>query len=333
MNAVKEIDNDAYLWLMRNKPNLLAWHTFDNRARSDHITNNMSESFNNWITDLRNKPILILVDELISTLMDRFYKMYSRGRTYHDTLTPKARGKLNKVQEESRIFRVLLADDFQYELTDNIASRCLVNLKDRTCCCKVWESTGMPCKHTAAAILHKRELLETYCDAYYNMQKCMVAYAGFIAPLPALNGLREDVMNYVVQPPLLKRMPGRPHVNRRREQDEAPTTEFRKKSRTIRCNNCKQLGHNKRKCQRASSSKTKTIVLEQSQGAPVKDMSASSSKTKTVVQEQGQGAPVKDMRASSSRIRLLCREKQEVRPRPKRRHAALRELLDHRHLM
>ncbi|XP_043694057.1 uncharacterized protein LOC122644729 [Telopea speciosissima] len=239
-----------------------ARHTFDNIARSDHITNNMSESFNNWITDLRNKPILILVDELRSKLMDRFYKMYAKGCTYDDTVTPKARRKLNKVQQESRSFWVLLADDFQCEVTDNFASRCVVNLKDRTCCCKVWESTGMPCKHAVAAILHKRELLETYCDAYYNMQKYMASYSRFIAPIPTLDGLREYVMNYVVQPPHLKRMPGRPHVNRRREQDEAPAAEFRKMSRTVRCDNCKQLGHNKRRCERASS-RTQAVVQAQ----------------------------------------------------------------------
>jgi hypothetical protein len=80
-----------------------------------------------------------------------------------------------------------------------------------------------------------------------------LAYSDIIHPVPdlmmvELNERPEDV----VLPPLLKRLPGRPKKNRRKEPWEGTETgTVAKRSSTVRCVNCKQLGHNKRTCQRA----------------------------------------------------------------------------------
>lgn len=51
---------------------------------------------------------------------------------------------------------------------------------------------------------------------------------------------------------MLKRLPGRPRKNRRKEPGETTAGSGQaRRSTTVRCDNCKQLGHNKRTCQRA----------------------------------------------------------------------------------
>ncbi|KAG5550083.1 hypothetical protein RHGRI_015138 [Rhododendron griersonianum] len=61
-----------------------------------------------------------------------------------------------------------------------------------------------------------------------------------------------------LDPPPLRRMPGRPRKNRRREADEAPAgASHMKRSQTLRCTNCKEFGHNRRTCQRAPVKKKK----------------------------------------------------------------------------
>ena len=55
----------------------------------------------------------------------------------------------------------------------------------------------------------------------------------------------------IILPLKLKRNPGRPRKERIREPDEVGPSAERKRSYTIRCKNCLQLGHNKRSCQRA----------------------------------------------------------------------------------
>jgi len=49
MNEIKKINVEAYTWLENNHPSMWARSTFDTSIKSDHITNNMSESFNNWV--------------------------------------------------------------------------------------------------------------------------------------------------------------------------------------------------------------------------------------------------------------------------------------------
>ncbi|KAG5544465.1 hypothetical protein RHGRI_017028 [Rhododendron griersonianum] len=62
----------------------------------------------------------------------------------------------------------------------------------------------------------------------------------------------EEVPGEPVQPPPLKRLPGRPRKSRRRAADEpAPGGSESRRSCTVRCANCKEIGHNKRTCQRA----------------------------------------------------------------------------------
>ena len=55
-----------------------------------------------------------------------------------------------------------------------------------------------------------------------------------------------------IQPPNLRRLPGRPTKNRRREAGEATLgTSDAKRNLTVHCCICGNLGHNKRSCQRA----------------------------------------------------------------------------------
>ena len=55
-----------------------------------------------------------------------------------------------------------------------------------------------------------------------------------------------------IQPPVLRRLPGRSKMNRRKEHDECETkTSQSKRSLSVKCHICKEFGHNKRTCQRA----------------------------------------------------------------------------------
>lgn len=72
------------------------------------------------------------------------------------------------------------------------------------------------------------------------------AYKEIIHPMHD-KSLWGPVLGDKLKPPPLKRMPGRPRKSRRREVDEAAPS---KRSCTVRCIR-KEIGHNKRTCQRA----------------------------------------------------------------------------------
>ncbi|KAL0307661.1 UNVERIFIED_CONTAM: hypothetical protein Sangu_3017100 [Sesamum angustifolium] len=76
----------------------------------------------------------------------------------------------------------------------------------------------------------------------------MKAYSYCIHPVPDPTFWPQDleVEPTNLLPPIVRRMPGRPKKNRRKEPGEAPNVVRR--SNMVRCKVCNDLGHNKRTC-------------------------------------------------------------------------------------
>jgi hypothetical protein len=56
--------------------------------------------------------------------------------------------------------------------------RFVVNLHERTCSCRKWQVSGIPCKHAIAFITSLTNVpLERYVDLYYSIDKFRTAYA------------------------------------------------------------------------------------------------------------------------------------------------------------
>ncbi|XP_042500592.1 uncharacterized protein LOC122078602 [Macadamia integrifolia] len=157
---------------------------------------------------------------------------------------------------------VLIAGIDEFEVTDS-DGRYVVDLRKHTCTYRVWDCSGLPCKHAAACVRYKRERLEKYYDPYYSVAKYMTVYKDIIHAMPGLDELKEEHMMRIVQPPPLKMLVGKLTKCRRKDPDEEPSGQFRRRSHTIRCTRCKSTDHNVRRCK----------------GAPGKDKAASSGKT------------------------------------------------------
>lgn len=74
--------------------------------KSDHVTNNMTESFNKWVDEVRDKPILTILEHIRRQLMVRMLEKYKQGEDWQDRLTPYARERLNQSSNEVRRIRV-----------------------------------------------------------------------------------------------------------------------------------------------------------------------------------------------------------------------------------
>ena len=111
---------------------------------------------------------------------------------------------------------------------------------------------GIPYRHVVLCICYKREPIEIYVDHYFSIQTYIKAYEEAIRPVPARDLEIEPTQSEIILPPPLKRLPSRPKMNRRREEGEAPLVGL-KRSFTVTCAICQQLGHNKRSCQRAAA--------------------------------------------------------------------------------
>ncbi|KAL5862161.1 hypothetical protein ACOSQ3_003444 [Xanthoceras sorbifolium] len=66
-------------------------HAFDCHIKSDHVINNMSECFNSWIKDEKDKPILTLLQSLRRKIIGRFCEKWEEVEKLKDFITPYAR--------------------------------------------------------------------------------------------------------------------------------------------------------------------------------------------------------------------------------------------------
>lgn len=253
MEKLKTYDMQAYQFLMDIPLHTWSRHAFHESYKSPHITNNVCESFNQWIDDFRSMTVLNLVDGLRAKIMMRFSKKLHYCSTWQQSVGPRIVAVLNKTLEDARYCKVNQSTSELFEVYDGF-TRFPVNLNSHTCDCKAWQISGLPCKHSAAAIIYIRAKVDDYCDPYYNKEKYTTTYSRLVSPLPDPNTLEEEN----VLPPPLRRLPRRPKKNRRREKDEDAPSNARRLLSTIKCSNCGNLGHNKRSCQRAPTKQQRT---------------------------------------------------------------------------
>ena len=123
--------------------------------------------------------------------------------------------------------------------------KCVVNLEERTCSCRKWQVSGIPCKHAIAFITHLGEPLENYVHMFYSVDKFKAAYEALIPALPDKSQWAQSGHNFFMHPPLLKPTAGRRQNQRFKGCTEGSTI---KKKGSHQCKVCKNYGHRWYKC-------------------------------------------------------------------------------------
>ena len=126
--------------------------------------------------------------------------------------------------------------------------RFVVNLSKRTCGCRKWDLTGIPCQHAISAILFDGSVPEDYVHPYYTIETYMKAYEPIIYPVASMEQWRRTSID-PLEPPKDKIQRGRPKIKRKRHPSEPKNPYKLSKAGTIiKCSECKKVGHNSRTC-------------------------------------------------------------------------------------
>ncbi|CAH9122301.1 unnamed protein product [Cuscuta epithymum] len=134
------------------------------------------------------------------------------------------------------------------------------DMNERSCSCRGWGLSGIPCKHAISAIYNQDEDPEDYVHECYTVEVYKSIYQHVIL---GINGEELwDKSNYIPPlPPNFGRGVGRPSKARRKEPDE-PTSQKKKKSssktivklkrkqNTVKCKKCGVEGHNSATCEK-----------------------------------------------------------------------------------
>lgn len=130
----------------------------------------------------------------------------------------------------------------------------IVHLAKKTCICRLWQLSGIPCCHSIAAIYFVGDNPDKYVSSWLTVEASLMAYEGALQPVNG-EGLWPKTTCEPVLPPTNVRKHGRPKRCRRKEVNEEKGVkvwknqpEIFRKGRQMKCTNCGGIDHSSRGC-------------------------------------------------------------------------------------
>ncbi|XP_074310069.1 uncharacterized protein LOC141644782 [Silene latifolia] len=147
-------------------------------ACTDVNCNKMAESFNSWILDARDKPILSMLEEIRRQVMSRMVEKIGEAAKCN-RVTPRIRAKLNEFRQVTRKWVTIEASTNVYEVqhTHNSTLSYTVRLYQKVCACKYWDLNGVPCEHATSATCVINQDPESYVAFWYTKESYEASYS------------------------------------------------------------------------------------------------------------------------------------------------------------
>ncbi|XP_059668726.1 uncharacterized protein LOC132313796 [Cornus florida] len=232
LRKMKELNVEAHDWLTKVPVHLWSRSAFIDTSKNNILINNICESWNAVILEARDKPIIYMLEWIRRHLMLRFQYIQKA---------------FNKVKQQASMCKVHYVGDDKYEVQCYGISKA-VNLDRHTCSCKVWNLTGITCRHAVACIFTKRDTLESYVHPFYYRETYMKCYGGMILPIPMGMLMKIDSIDTLL-PPHYRKPTSRPKKARNKKNDDPKgSTKLSKSKESLKCSECKENGHNSRTC-------------------------------------------------------------------------------------
>ncbi|KAM6548517.1 hypothetical protein CsatB_020193 [Cannabis sativa] len=270
MEELKNQNESAYNWLAAKPPTEWTKAHFKEGVKCDMLLNNICESFNQAIMDARDKPIITLLESIRFWLMCRFCKRRESVLRWTETVHNNIVKIVRQRQNVSRHCSVTRANATMFEVRMNIGGAFTVDLDKRTCTCRIFQLSGIPCGHALAAIWFCNHHQWGYIHDYYQKPAFQAAYEGTIFPMSSPDQWPNKGHNPIL-PPGDHNLPGRPRKKRKRAGDEPPpptATKTRRFGLVMHCSNCREAGHTKAKCKKPKTTTPQTQVEKTKGGRP-----------------------------------------------------------------
>jgi len=250
MEVMKVLDTDAHAWLEKMPPNTWVRAFFSTFPKCDILLNNSCEVFNKYILDARELPILSMLERIKGQLMTRFYnKQKEVNDNWTGPVCPKIRKKLLKNSDYANLCYVMPSGKGIFQVQCKGADY-NVDICNKTCDCRRWDLTGIPCNHAVACLRHERIPAEEVLPICYSTKTFSKVYGFNIMPCADKNSW-EKTNGPKVLPPVYEKKVGRPTKSRRKQLHEVQGKDGPKMSRhgvIITCSWCKGQHHNRAGC-------------------------------------------------------------------------------------
>ncbi|GJX48163.1 mutator type transposase [Tanacetum coccineum] len=152
MDELKNYNKKDHEWLSKIPPQHWSRAYFLGRAHCDNLINNLCEVFNRQLLEAKDSPIITALEYVREYLMKRIVIVQKVIQKSKGPLIPAITKLFNKIKEAASKCIVDWNGSDLFQVKGPYQDQCVVNLTQKTCSCRKWEISGIPCKHVIAAI-------------------------------------------------------------------------------------------------------------------------------------------------------------------------------------
>lgn len=236
------------------------------RPKCDVLINNICEVFNKQLVGGRDKPIITCLEFIREYIMRRIGVVNKLIAKENDFLTPAATNTFKKIKSDAAEYNVTFNGQTKYQVSGPWGEDRVVDIEKRSCSCRRWELTGMPCKHVVAVLWNMADNSinvgepEAWVDRVYWLDTWRKVYKNSIDPINGRDMWTPSACPTTLLPPKHHTQVGRPKKARRKSAEELSQKmtgvgKMPRTGRTVKCLTCGNFGHNRRSCKGQGSSK------------------------------------------------------------------------------
>ncbi|XP_022024998.1 uncharacterized protein LOC110925352 [Helianthus annuus] len=203
---------------------MYALESFNRRATSGMLFNNMCEVFNSKILEGRDKPIIAMLVFIREYCMRKIINVLRLIESSDGLLTPYATELFEEIKKEATRYTIIWNGEGHYQVTGGV-NQYVVNVEQRTCSCRRWELNGIPCRHAVTAIWNKAShgqvgLPESFVHPVYRMDRWKQVYTFKVYPINGKSMCPRSLLPATITPPYYHKSVGRPKKARRKAASE-----------------------------------------------------------------------------------------------------------------
>lgn len=102
MARLSKLKKKAFDCMMKIDVSAWSRHAFNGRCKSDTLINNIAETFNGYIVEARDKPIITMLESIREALMVRGHTKRDEMKKYRGPICPSIQEKLEWNKLESK---------------------------------------------------------------------------------------------------------------------------------------------------------------------------------------------------------------------------------------
>jgi hypothetical protein len=247
MALMQEESEEAHRWMSNIPVECWARYAMDSNCKTDLVVNNLSEVFNRMILDIRGKPVRTMFEGIRNKIMSKHETKRTCAAAARWAITPTYTERLEESKKWSRHCNAKKAADDLWQVSTVEDRVYAVNLANRTCGCRRWDMTGIPCSHAISAIYKSKQQAEDYVSDFFKKEMYLEAYNPVVYPVPG-EDLWIPTPSPDIDPPIFKVDLGRKQYKRRKGKFEPPEPRVSSRMATITCSNCALAGHRYTNC-------------------------------------------------------------------------------------